>query len=187
MSKSKNNPKAKLLRIVVSICILLIAGYFGIDLTNSSDSKQTSTQQTSNKAAPVPNSASKLGNSNAAPAAISLSESQSDLAALMSSEQSGIMVEFSARVVKILNDDNDGARHQRFLLGIDNSRAPSSSILVAHNIDLAPRVPLDEGSIIRIYGQYEWNDRGGVIHWTHHDPGGRHAEGWIELDDIRYD
>lgn len=183
MSKSKNNPKAKLLRIALSICILLIAGYFGVDLTNNSKSEQSTKEQSTNRNAQSPDTPS---NASTSPT-VSLAESQSDLATLIRSEQSGTMTEFSARVVKLLEDDNDGSRHQRFLLAVDNSRSPSNSVLVAHNIDLAPRVPLEEGDIIRIYGQYEWNDRGGVIHWTHHDPGGRHAEGWIELDGTRYD
>ncbi len=100
------------------------------------------------------------------------------------------MVECSARVVKVLEDDNDGARHQRFLLAIERgagSDSGSDTVLVAHNIDLAPRVPLQAGDTVTIFGQYEWNDRGGVLHWTHHDPGGRHAEGWIEHKGTRYD
>jgi hypothetical protein len=52
--------------------------------------------------------------------------------------------------------------------------------LVAHNIDLAPRIEgLAVGDTLEVFGQYEWNERGGVIHWTHHDPRGGHEAGWI--------
>ena len=73
-------------------------------------------------------------------------------------------------MAKLLADDRQGSRHQRFLLRVDGG----PTILVAHNIDLAPRVTsLHEGDAIAFSGEYEWNARGGVVHWTHRDPSGR--------------
>jgi len=52
--------------------------------------------------------------------------------------------------------------------------------LIAHNIDIAPKITnLSVGDIISFNGQYEWNDKGGVVHWTHHDPQGQHVAGWL--------
>lgn len=95
--------------------------------------------------------------------------------------ESEVLVTLDATVDKVLSDDRDGSRHQRFLI-----RLPvGPRLLVAHNIDLAERVPIEPGTRLRLRGQYEWNERGGVLHWTHHDPDGRHPGGWIEVDGRR--
>lgn len=55
------------------------------------------------------------------------------------------------------------------------------TLLVAHNIDLAPRIAsIREGDSVEFFGEYEWNEQGGVIHWAHKDPGGRHVAGWLK-------
>lgn len=89
--------------------------------------------------------------------------------------RSGVWVETSGQVARLLSDDNEGSRHQRFILELESGH----TVLVAHNIDLAERVPLSRDETVRLRGRYEWNDRGGVIHWTHHDPQGREAGGWV--------
>lgn len=92
-------------------------------------------------------------------------------------QKSDIQVEGSGTVTRILSDDTDGSRHQRFILGLKSGQ----TILIAHNIDLAPRVSgIEVGDSVRFYGEYEWNNKGGVIHWTHKDPGNRHAHGWLK-------
>ena len=102
---------------------------------------------------------------------------QSDpIASAFSEQRSGVRVTGRGMVVRMLSDDNDGDRHQRFIL-----RLPSGqTLLIAHNIDLAPRLDaLRVGDVVEFSGVYEWNEKGGVIHWTHHDPGGRHPAGWL--------
>ena len=90
--------------------------------------------------------------------------------------QSDVQVEGVGRVVKVLPDDNEGSRHQKFILEL----ASGQTILIAHNIDLAPRIPdLRDGESVSFYGE---NERGGVVHWTHHDPQGRHVDGWLKHD-----
>ena len=93
------------------------------------------------------------------------------------------MMVVEGQVTKVLADDNHGSRHQRFIVRVPSGR----TVLIAHNIDLAPRVKgLREGDSVRMYGEYEWNERGGVLHWTHHAPRGDHADGWIEHNGERY-
>ncbi len=97
--------------------------------------------------------------------------------------QSNLQVQLTATVSRVLPDDNKGSRHQRFILQLANGQ----TVLVAHNIDLAERVAgLSEGARVTLAGEYEWNDKGGVIHWTHHDPRGQHPGGWIQLGSQRY-
>ncbi|GED44113.1 DUF3465 domain-containing protein [Cobetia marina] len=99
-------------------------------------------------------------------------------------QQSDVQVRGTGEVIRLLRDDLKGSRHQKFLIRV----AGGTTILVAHNIDLAPRIDsLQVGDRIDFYGEYEWTDKGGVIHWTHHDPGGRHVDGWLEHAGRRYE
>ena len=96
---------------------------------------------------------------------------------------SGVQVRGEGRVVHILPDDDDGSRHQRFILEL----ASGQTLLVAHNIDLAARLAgLQEGDVVAFNGVYEWNSKGGLIHWTHRDPGGRHEAGWLQHNGRTY-
>ncbi len=101
----------------------------------------------------------------------------SALQSAFNNRQSDLQVQGAGVVSRILPDDNDGSRHQKFILRLTTGQ----TLLVAHNIDLAPRVAgLAIGDTVEFYGEYEWNQQGGVIHWTHHDPRGRHVGGWLK-------
>ena len=109
-------------------------------------------------------------------------ETLGQIEAAFSERRSGFTTEASGTVAKILPDDREGSRHQRFVVRL----ASGHSVLIAHNVDLAERVPLARGERVQFRGQYEWNELGGVVHWTHHDPEGRHDEGWIEHHGEKY-
>ena len=96
---------------------------------------------------------------------------------------SHVEVAARGRVTRLLPDDTEGARHQRFLVHI----ADGLTILVAYNLDLAQRIPLQPGDSVALRGEYIWNERGGMVHWTHHDPAHRHEPGWVEYHGRRYD
>jgi hypothetical protein len=101
-----------------------------------------------------------------------------------SKQQSDVQVKGSGTVVRILSDDLDGSRHQKFILKLSSGQ----TILIAHNIDLAPRIntiakgdfAIAKGNFVQFHGEYEWRKKGGVVHWTHHDPRGRHVGSWLK-------
>ncbi len=101
---------------------------------------------------------------------------RSQVADAFTQRQSDVMVEDECAVEAVLPDDTRGSRHQRMLVRCQ----PDVTVLIAHNIDLAPRIAdLKRGSSIAFRGEYEWNAKGGVVHWTHHDPRGRRPGGWL--------
>ncbi len=100
--------------------------------------------------------------------------------------RSNVMVEISGTVIKLLPDDREGDRHQRFILQLKNRH----TVLVVHNIDLVERVPLQKHDRLKVRGEYEWNELGGVLHWTHRDTSpqdGKTQSGWIEHKGRRYE
>ena len=145
------------------VIILLIAAYFGLDLSGHKQNQSPS-----------------LVIPEAQHTETTLSNAGVDtIKAAYEQRQSNVQVQGSGRVKAILRDDNDGSRHQKFILVLKNGL----SILVAHNIDLAPKIPnLKKGDVVDFYGEYEYNPKGGVLHWTHRDPQNRHESGWLKHD-----
>ena len=89
----------------------------------------------------------------------------------------------TAPVKKMLKYDDRGLPHEKFLLVLSNG----STILVAHNTKMAPYVPIQAGDIVTVSGEFIWNVKGGLIHWTHHTDTPNHAGGYIEFEGKRYD
>jgi hypothetical protein len=115
--------------------------------------------------------------------AILASASDEQIAAAFQNQQSNLQIKGEGLVHKILPDDTNGSQHQRFILKLSNGQ----TLLIAHNIDLAARISdLNVGDNVEFYGEYEWNEKGGVIHWTHHDPSGRHTDGWLKHNGQTY-
>ena len=84
-------------------------------------------------------------------------------------------VEDTGIVVRLLGDEHDETRHQRLVVQLRGGQ----TLLIAHNLDLATRVPAGIGDRLAFRGVYEWNERGGLVHWTHRDPVGHTDGGWV--------
>lgn len=93
-------------------------------------------------------------------------------------------VQGSGIVVKVLKDDTNGVQHQKFLLKV----ADNITVLVAHNIDLAPRVTdIQIGDVVAFKGEYVYTPKGGTVHWTHKNPRGNHEGGWLQYKAKKYE
>ncbi len=93
------------------------------------------------------------------------------------------LVEGAGVVTRVLKDDAEGDRHQRFIVRLGTGQ----TVLVAHNIDVAPRIEdLRVGDAVEFRGVYEWSEEGGTVHWTHHDSDGPHAPGWLRHEGRTY-
>jgi hypothetical protein len=105
------------------------------------------------------------------------------LVAAYRDHQSRVEVCGSGVIAKVLRDDTQGTRHQRFIV-----RLPAGqTVLIAYNFDIAPHIEgLRADAPIEFVGEYAWNPQGGIVHWTHHDPGGHHLAGWIQYGGRQY-
>lgn len=112
-----------------------------------------------------------------------ITNSVGDVESAYSHKLSDVQVTGEGEVVKVLQDDNRGSRHQKFIIRMSSG----NTLLVAHNIDLAERIhALQKGDTVKFNGEYVWNEKGGILHWTHHDPAGTHEAGWLEHNGNRY-
>lgn len=153
-----------------AVILLLIAAFLGLDLKSNN---KEHTQQPVNSVGSEQNRQSTESDS-------SDQNQQNGLSLIhhaFDHRQSNVQVQSVGRVKAVLADDNEGSRHQKFILGLENGL----TVLVAHNIDLAPRIRnIQKGDTVEFYGEYEYTEKGGVIHWTHHDPQNRHVGGWLK-------
>ncbi|HEX9756213.1 MAG TPA: DUF3465 domain-containing protein [Nitrospiria bacterium] len=106
-------------------------------------------------------------------------ETQSPVKEAYLKQYSNIFLKAEGEVAKILLDDTKGTPHQRFIIITQEGQ----TILIIHNLNLAPRVPVKHGLKLRVYGEYEWNPKGGVIHKTHDSRRKGDPHGWVEIVD----
>lgn len=143
-----------------AVIALLIAVYLGIDVQPQNSGSDTLTKQQSETTLQS-----------------SVQDDTAKIAQAFQQRKNDVQVQAAGTVIALLSDDNEGSRHQRFILELGNGQ----TLLVAHNIDLAPRIErLQKGDSVEFFGEYEYSDKGGVIHWTHHDPQKRHVDGWLK-------
>jgi len=99
-------------------------------------------------------------------------------------KRSNVEVTAQGVVMSVLTDDSGPSGvHQRFIFRLAGS---TQTVLVDNNVTIGQRAPVLQGSDVSVHGEYVWNDQGGLIHFTHHDPEHTHEGGWIEMSGVRY-
>lgn len=107
----------------------------------------------------------------------------SELEKAIAQHQRDVRVVGTGIVKRELPEDRAGNPHQRVLIEL----ASGGTVLIVHNIALAPRIAnLAPGTQIEFSGEYIWNERGGLVHWTHHDPHGNHRGGYVKVAGVTY-
>ena len=154
--------KTKINNLILVVIILLFAAYLSFDFKEK--------QNTTNGSA-LPDSTHLV------------IDDQQKIMQAYQQQRSNIQVQAQGKVKAILPDDNQGSKHQKMILQLENGL----TVLIAHNIDLAPKIEgLKKGDKVEFYGEYEYSPKGGVIHWTHHDPQGKHIDGWLKYQGRMY-
>jgi hypothetical protein len=99
-------------------------------------------------------------------------------------KRSNVEVTAQGAVTSVLADDSGPSGvHQRFIIRLAGS---TQTVLVDNNVTIGQRAPVLPGNGVSVHGEYVWNDQGGLIHFTHHDPAHTHEGGWIEVGGVRY-
>jgi hypothetical protein len=105
--------------------------------------------------------------------------------AAYSAGRSGVEVVAAGRVTQVFGiRPGRTSPHEGFLVRLNAGCA--LVVRVEVNTDFTGAIPLASNQQVAVKGEYEYYPRGGVIHWTHHDPRGRHENGFIEAGGRMY-
>jgi Protein of unknown function (DUF3465) len=89
-------------------------------------------------------------------------------------------VSFDARVMsrpRFFVGSRTHCEHEAF-----DAMTSAGAVEIVDNVKIAPRVPVQPGDRIEVRGEMVHDaGRPPIVHWTHHDPQGRHPAGFIRL------
>lgn len=99
--------------------------------------------------------------------------------------RSHVEVTATGSVTRVLGDEaGPSGAHQRFIVRLDGA---AQTVLIDNNVTIGKRAPVAVGDPVTVHGEYVWNEQGGLVHFTHHDPEHTHDGGWIEVRGSRYE
>lgn len=97
-------------------------------------------------------------------------------------KQSNLMVEVDGEVVRTIRPGAGNRGYQEFQMRMPNGQL----ILVVHEHAHDKQVPVTERDQVKVRGNYQWTELGGVIRGTQRDPSMQRRHGWIEHKGKRY-
>lgn len=98
---------------------------------------------------------------------------------------SHVEVTASGTVVRVLGVARGRSdAHEGFLMRVEC--AQPVIVRVEANTSFTGTFALQRGTNASVKGEYETDPRGGVIHWTHRDPRGRHPDGYVRVGGATY-
>jgi hypothetical protein len=102
-------------------------------------------------------------------------------------QRSKVEVTASGSVAKVLGTRRGPSGvHTGFLLHLRGSEGRGLTVRVEDNVDLTGPIPIRAGDDVEVRGEYIYDPRGGLIHYTHRDPRGRRAGGYVRIGNRMY-
>lgn len=103
------------------------------------------------------------------------------LKSIISSHKGGrAQVFVTGTITEIGKEDHNGLSHQKYSIKIDKDL----TFLIVSNLEFG-RIPLVVGKTVSVCGEYKRVGKG-MVHWTHFDPHGPHANGFTIMDGVLY-
>src|SRR5579871_4354653 len=97
-------------------------------------------------------------------------------------QRSTVEVTATGSVARILGTQlGRSGEHEGFLLHLRGPEGHGLSVKVEDNVDITGPIPLQTGDDVEVRGEYIYDPRGGILHYTHHDPRGRHSSGYVKV------
>ncbi|MEO6990055.1 MAG: DUF3465 domain-containing protein [Candidatus Baltobacteraceae bacterium] len=104
------------------------------------------------------------------------------VAAAWQAHRSHVEVTASGSVARVLGTRvGPSGAHEGFLLHLRGAEGRGLTIRVEDNVDLTGPIPLRAGDDVEVHGEYIFDPRGGLVHYTHRDPRGHHPSGYVRV------
>lgn len=83
-------------------------------------------------------------------------------------------------ITEIKKEDHSGLAHQKYNMKVDKD----ITLQIVSNLEFG-RIPLVVGKVTTVCGEFIRVGQG-MVHWTHFDPHGPHADGYTVMDGVLY-